>query len=62
MKNKTSHTVDEVINDKQRQAMEGFIKMMGAFWGDKACQNEYENFLKQDSSALDKCSKDKNEP
>lgn len=54
MENKTGQTVDEVINDKQRQAMEGFIKMMGAFWGDEVCQNGYKNLLKQDSSVLDR--------
>lgn len=54
MEEKAGKTIDEVVSEKQRQMMEEFVKMMSSVWGEENCQKWYENFLKQDSSILEK--------
>lgn len=46
--------VEEVIDDRAKKIIYGFATMMDAFWGNDIGTKGVQDFLKQDSSVLEK--------
>lgn len=46
--------VEEVIDDRAKKIIYGFATMMDAFWGNDSGTKGAQDFLKQDSSVLEK--------
>ena len=53
MSDNNGKKIEETISEKQKAAMEGFVKMMGPVFGEENCQKWYQEFLKKDASVLD---------